>query len=49
MGVFGAERSIECVYSSYQGMYEGVKTSVRSSVGDTEYFSIDIGYIKAQL
>ena len=24
-------------------MYEGVKTSVRSSVGDTEYFPIDIG------
>jgi len=24
-------------------MYEGVKTSVRSATGDTEYFSIDIG------
>ena len=24
-------------------MYEGVKTRVRSSVGDTEYFPIDIG------
>jgi len=24
-------------------MYEGVKTSVRSSAGDTEYFHIDIG------
>ena len=24
-------------------MYEGVKTSVRSSVGDTQYFSINIG------
>ena len=24
-------------------MYEGVKTSFRSSVDDTEYFSIDIG------
>jgi len=26
-----------------KGMYKGVKTSGRSSVGDTEYFSIDIG------
>ena len=24
-------------------MYEGVKTSVRTPIGDTEYFSIDIG------
>jgi len=25
-------------------IYEGVKTSVRSLVGDTEYFRIDIGF-----
>ena len=24
-------------------MYEGVRTSVRSAAGDTEYFPIDIG------
>jgi len=26
-----------------KNMYEGVKTSVRTSAGDTEYFPIDIG------
>jgi len=29
-------------YPSYQGYVRGGKTSVRSSIGDTEYFSIDI-------
>ena len=40
--MFGKERSVSGMYPSYQGLYEGVRASVRSSVGDTEYFSFEI-------
>jgi len=32
-----------------EDMCEGVNTSVKSFVGDTEYFPIGVGYIKVQL
>ena len=43
MGVFGEERGVGGVYTSYQGYVRWTKTSVRSSAGGTEYFLIDIG------
>jgi len=41
-GSVGEEGSVGGVHLS-KDMYEGVKTRVRTSVGDMEYFPIDIG------
>jgi len=43
MKVLGEERCADRVHASIKDMYEGVRTRVRTTVGDTDDFSIDIG------
>jgi len=44
------KKGVSVVYIwAIKDMYEAMKTSVRSSAGETEYFPINIGYIKVQL